>query len=122
MSTFESSIALIASAKVIRRFLNCQTIIVMELVLCTFNVLFAISFFGESNIDHYVDCVRDVQVQIGRPFSAEEGGTVCIVHFRSEVWSNKAVRKPPSKIEAASAVCILGKRQGFHQICESGGQ
>ena len=60
----------------------------------TFDVLFAVGFFGEADVDHDVGSVGDVEVEVGGAFGAQEGRSVGVVHLRSQIGSYETVGQP----------------------------
>ena len=82
----------------------------------TFDMLFAVGFFGETDVDHDVGGVGDVQVEVGGSFGAEQGRSVGVVHLGPQVRADEAVGQTPGQIQPPFPPRVIRQRERFHQV------
>ena len=71
-------------------------------------MLRAIGFLRETYIDHHVDCIGDIQIEVSCSLGAKQSGPVCAIDFGPEIRAYKTLRQATSKIQSATAMSIIG--------------
>lgn len=84
----------------------------------TFDVFVVIGIFRDTHVNHNVNRIRDIQMEISGAFVGVKGRSVSVVHFGPQVGPHETVWQTTGQVQSSVPMRVLRQRQNLHQIGE----